>query len=520
MRNRKGYPSEKISLRSATADNVVIVDETGGGSRVIGEMDRPSAKELIFDNAVYIHLGRQYLVRKLDIENRTCHVAEKDVDYWTDSVVKTDIEVLTEDERSFVRRRGRRMRPRGRPRQEPGREIQEAALPQPRERRLWRDQPAARGDADASRRHPFPAGTRPAKSSPRARAKRCGPPCSRARRGSSTTSRPTFLMCDPRDLGRAERVRDPHFGCRALYFFDRYPGRHRPRRRPRAVFSLPTVAAARERLASCPCGGGCPSCIGVDFASERPRDEGPRPRSPRSLGKWRVSSRGGSRGSASSGWCMPPTSAEGSARSGAANERRGPPRLPRRLGTRWRPGLDEDAFASTISLPESVDPSVFAPLRRFARSAAPSPATDIRDRPGAHSTGRRFASSISRLPGFRAATGTIAFLAAVGRLAEGEFELTQVFLEDFPGEPSFLAALLPLLEGGIVVSYNGRAFDMPLLADSLRDERLRRRPSPLSTSTPSTRRGDCGSECTAAPRSACSSARFSVWSGRKTFPAP
>ena len=96
----EGYPSEKISLRSATADNIVIVDVTGGGSRVIGEMDRPSAKELIFDNAVYIHLGTQFIVKKLDIANKVCHVERKDLDYWTDAVVKTDIEVLTEDARS------------------------------------------------------------------------------------------------------------------------------------------------------------------------------------------------------------------------------------------------------------------------------------------------------------------------------------------------------------------------------------------------------------------------------------
>ncbi|HWP69324.1 MAG TPA: DEAD/DEAH box helicase, partial [Rectinemataceae bacterium] len=97
--SNEGYPSEKISLRSATVDNVVIVDVTKGSYRVIGEMDRPSAKELIFDNAVYIHLGTQFIVKKLDIANRLCHVERKDVDYWTDAVVKTDIQVLTEDER-------------------------------------------------------------------------------------------------------------------------------------------------------------------------------------------------------------------------------------------------------------------------------------------------------------------------------------------------------------------------------------------------------------------------------------
>jgi DEAD/DEAH box helicase domain-containing protein len=44
---------------------------------VIGEMDRPSAKELIYENAVYLHRGRQYLVRVLDIENRKCLVEER-----------------------------------------------------------------------------------------------------------------------------------------------------------------------------------------------------------------------------------------------------------------------------------------------------------------------------------------------------------------------------------------------------------------------------------------------------------
>jgi DEAD/DEAH box helicase domain-containing protein len=89
-------------LRSAVADNVVIVDVTQGRNQVIGEMDRPSAKELIFKNAVYIHRGRQYLVENLDIENRKCLVVEADVNYFTDGLVKTDIKVLSEDEQFIL----------------------------------------------------------------------------------------------------------------------------------------------------------------------------------------------------------------------------------------------------------------------------------------------------------------------------------------------------------------------------------------------------------------------------------
>ncbi|MDR2630466.1 MAG: DEAD/DEAH box helicase [Spirochaetaceae bacterium] len=83
----RSFPAEGVSLRSATADNVVIVDTTRGRNVVIGEMDRPSAKEMIFENAVYLHRGRQYLVQSLDIENRKCLVAEAEVNYFTDGLV-------------------------------------------------------------------------------------------------------------------------------------------------------------------------------------------------------------------------------------------------------------------------------------------------------------------------------------------------------------------------------------------------------------------------------------------------
>ena len=94
----RAYPAENVSLRTATPNNIVIVDTTKGRDEVIGEMDLPSAKELIFDGAVYLHLGDQYLVQKLDLENQRCYVEETDVNYWTDSIVKTDIKVLAVDE--------------------------------------------------------------------------------------------------------------------------------------------------------------------------------------------------------------------------------------------------------------------------------------------------------------------------------------------------------------------------------------------------------------------------------------
>jgi DEAD/DEAH box helicase domain-containing protein len=263
----QGYPSEKISLRSSTADNVVIVDETGGGARAIGEMDRPSAKELIFDDAVYIHLGRQFIVRKLDIEKRTCHVVEKEVDYWTDAVVKTDIEVLTEDERF----------PLGKSQAECvlGDVLVRSQAEKFKKLRFHTHENIGYGDINLP---PEEMQTRAvAIIFPKGLGK--GDEASKAATLSGVGRllhdiAPAFLMCDPRDLGRADRVRDPHFGCPAIYFFDRYPGGTGLSEGLVGLLSQ-AVSGARERLTACPCGAGCPSCIGVDFADSGKGGPGP-----------------------------------------------------------------------------------------------------------------------------------------------------------------------------------------------------------------------------------------------------
>jgi len=80
------YPTRKVSLRMMSSDTYAIAD-LSAGSKVIGQVDRISAPELVYPNAVYLHEGRSYIVRQLDDEARIAAVEPVDVDYYTQPVL-------------------------------------------------------------------------------------------------------------------------------------------------------------------------------------------------------------------------------------------------------------------------------------------------------------------------------------------------------------------------------------------------------------------------------------------------
>ncbi|MCE5256953.1 MAG: ribonuclease H-like domain-containing protein [Spirochaetaceae bacterium] len=66
--------------------------------------------------------------------------------------------------------------------------------------------------------------------------------------------------------------------------------------------------------------------------------------------------------------------------------------------------------------------------------------------------------------GLSGGTGTIAFLAGIGYFESGTFMVSQVFMDDFPGETDLLGLTLEsLAKRPILVTYNGKAFDIPLM---------------------------------------------------------
>lgn len=91
------YPAQQISLRSASPDNFVILNESSPDRTVIGEVDYFSAPIFLYPEAIYLHRANQYQVTKLDWEGRKAYVKEVEVDYYTDSETKSDLKVLDID---------------------------------------------------------------------------------------------------------------------------------------------------------------------------------------------------------------------------------------------------------------------------------------------------------------------------------------------------------------------------------------------------------------------------------------
>ncbi len=256
----RSYPAEGISLRSAAPGNIVIVDTTRGGNRIIGEMDKPSAKELIYDEAVYMHMGDQYIVRKLDLENQRCHVEQTQVNYYTDSIVKTDIKFLQEDGREPAGGAGLEL--------VIGDILVRTQATKYKKLKFYSHENVGYGDIHlpADEMHTrsvvllFGQGTAAGGSFESLAVEEQGIVIQKL----GTLVRnvaPVFLLCDPRDIGVSERLRDPHFGCPCLYVYDSYPGgTGLAEGFLRSV--VPILRGARELVEGCACSEGCPSCIG------------------------------------------------------------------------------------------------------------------------------------------------------------------------------------------------------------------------------------------------------------------
>ena len=90
------YPSQEISLRSASAEVIILqsaIDE-GAKPTTIGQVDAPSAARLVHPGAIYLHDARQYFVDTLNFEQGIANLKPTMVDYYTEPRVETTVQLI------------------------------------------------------------------------------------------------------------------------------------------------------------------------------------------------------------------------------------------------------------------------------------------------------------------------------------------------------------------------------------------------------------------------------------------
>jgi DEAD/DEAH box helicase domain-containing protein len=75
------YPAARVALRSASPDSFVLADMSSG--EMLGTVEAARAYATVHPGAIYLHLGRSYLVTDLDLGARRALLEPFDGDYYT-----------------------------------------------------------------------------------------------------------------------------------------------------------------------------------------------------------------------------------------------------------------------------------------------------------------------------------------------------------------------------------------------------------------------------------------------------
>ena len=248
------YPAEAVSLRSATPDNVVIIDTTHG-ERVIGEVNLLDAPMMLHDDAIYIHEGQQYHVDQLDWERQKAYVHQVRVDYYTDAHTDTQLRVLdvaAEQELPHGKKAYGEVNAHWQTtkykklRFETHENIGFGKVELPEQEMhttaYWWEFNAEVAENLALSEASLGDGLK-------------------ALANALATVAAVYLMCDPKDIRAMPMVRAPLTQNPTVFIYDNHPGGvgFSPK-----IFRLhdELKQAALELIQSCECEAGCPSCVG------------------------------------------------------------------------------------------------------------------------------------------------------------------------------------------------------------------------------------------------------------------
>jgi DEAD/DEAH box helicase domain-containing protein len=275
-REAGGYPAAEVSLRSASPDSFAIVDVASG--ELLGSTEAARAHSTVHEGAIYLHLGRSYEVRELDLQRRRALVAPFDGDWYTQPkrVTDTTIERLldrrsalgvtlsfgeisvTDTVLAYQRRRLSDHAP-----------VELVGLDLPptsfSTQALWFELDAAAlglgdltiGGAPGSERAPS--------SNKESGAEIAIPLESRlgalhATEHAQIAVLPLIAMCDRWDIGGLSTNLHPQTGGATIFIYDGHPGGIGITRTAFHRFEE-LCRDAHRLIAECPCASGCPSCV-------------------------------------------------------------------------------------------------------------------------------------------------------------------------------------------------------------------------------------------------------------------
>lgn len=252
----ESFPAKNISLRSASQENVVIIDQTEVSKiKVIGEMDRFSAMTLLHEEAIYLHQGCQYQVEKLDWEEKKAYVREVSVNYYTDANLAVQLKVLDIDKQDvkddFELNYG---------------DVTVNALPTIFKKiRFETHENIGWGPISIPEEEMHTSATWISFSEQEIE-RYSKDDFELILLGISHVIKhtaPLFVMCDPVDIDVVPQIKAIHNSKPTIFIYDKYPGGIGLSEK---LYDMMTVlmSEAHEMIRRCPCESGCPSCIGIE----------------------------------------------------------------------------------------------------------------------------------------------------------------------------------------------------------------------------------------------------------------
>ncbi|MCD4783557.1 MAG: DEAD/DEAH box helicase [Candidatus Eremiobacteraeota bacterium] len=247
------YPAEDVSLRSAAAENFVIIDITEQ-PRVIGEVDRFSAPMLLHEEAIYLHETKQYQVEKLDYDEKKAYVRSVDVDYYTDANLEVDVSVMNVDRETRVDAATTKY---------VGEVQVNAMVTLFKKIKFHTHENVGSGPVNLPEQEMHTSSYWLGLSNELMETLTPSDVQSGLQGIANLLANisPVYLMCDPRDIHSVIQVRSPFTEKPTVFLYDSYPGGIGLSGR---IFEMhdDLLKTAKDVVSRCKCKSGCPSCVG------------------------------------------------------------------------------------------------------------------------------------------------------------------------------------------------------------------------------------------------------------------